>query len=331
MLRSYLNQLVQGLDLSEQTSYDMINSMLNDAASEQTASALMLLRAKGETPNELLGIVKALREHRHNITIPYPVIDIVGTGGDGSQSFNISTASALLTAACGVKVAKHGNRSVSSQCGSADVLEYMGITIEQAMDQHLIQLENYNFTFFYAPQFHPAFAKLKSMRKALAMPTLLNIIGPLLNPADAPFALIGVYDANLLNIVAQVLMGLGVQRAMVVYSQGMDELTSLYPAQVIEINHGKARHYELNPADFGFSSGSLEDLQGGNVEYNANIIYSIFSGANNPKRDTVVFNTAVALYIAKKVKTIKEGIFIAERCIDNGVAKNYVERLSGRA
>lgn len=320
MLRRIIEKLILKKDLAADEVGLAVNEILNDAPPEQVAAFLVLLHSKGETAEELQGLADALHEQMTPVATDYPVLDIVGTGGDNANTVNISTASSLLAAACGAKVVKHGNRSVSSKCGSADLLEAFGMVLDKKPEQILEDLRRHGFAFCFAPSFHPSMKRIKSVRKALGVRTSFNLIGPLLNPANAQHILLGVFSLEYLDLFADTLIRLGVKHAMVVHSCGLDELTLIGPAEVIEIRDGKKERKQLEPLDYGFSRTELKAIQGNEPEDNKRLIENALNGEPGPIADTIIFNTGVALYVADIVGSIEEGLVFAREKIQSGEA-----------
>jgi anthranilate phosphoribosyltransferase len=308
MLKSAIEKLITRQNLSQKESSLAMHDMLSEADPHQIAAFLALMRAKGETVEELHGITEAMRTLMVSVSIDYPVLDIVGTGGDGAHTLNISTASAILAASCGVKIAKHGNRSVSSQSGSADVLEALGVPIRQTSDQIKCCIDQLNIGFLFAPDFHPALKHIKDIRKGLNIRTLFNIIAPLLNPARAEHLMLGVFSEELLDIVASLLFRLGTQQSFVFHGKGLDELSCLGPAKVLEVSEQGIRSFVLDPLAFGLKRCSLQDLRGKDAHYNAEQILQTFSGQEGAFADTIILNAGVALYLYGLVPNIQAGI-----------------------
>lgn len=330
MLKGYLERLILGQDLTAEESEQAMDRIIDDAESLcQIAAFLVLLRAKHETPDEIFGIIKALQKHMQKIFFDFPVLDIVGTGGDRANTVNISTGAGILAASCGVKMVKHGNRSVSSQCGSADVLEELGIKINMEANNVIKSVIETGFGFCFAPNFHPAFKKINPIRKELVIPTCFNILGPLLNPAQAKYLMIGVFDENLLNLMAEVLIKLKVEHALVFHTNGTDELSCIGPAQVIEITGSEKQNYILDPQHFGFAKCKLQDLQGGSAQHNAKLLVEVFAGKENPLADTLIFNAAVALYVYGRADSIEKAIPIVKENIKNNNAMFMLNRIKG--
>jgi anthranilate phosphoribosyltransferase len=269
MLKNVIEKLLIREDLTQEESQLAIREVLNDGNAHQSAAFLMLLRAKKETVEELLGIIEELQSQMVQVSVSCPTLDIVGTGGDGAHTLNISTASAFLAAKCGVKIAKHGNRSVSSLCGSADVLEALGVNIHQTAEEVARSIEEKNFGFMFAPNFHPAFKSLKEVRRGLNMRTLFNMIGALLNPARAEHLMLGVFSEDILGIASSLVQKLKTRRSFVFHGCGLDELSCVGPSKVIEVTQEGMRAFVLDPADFGLKRCSVEDLRGKDAQYNA--------------------------------------------------------------
>jgi anthranilate phosphoribosyltransferase len=294
----------------------------------QIGGFLVALRIKGETSEEIAGAAVSMREH--SVAVPVkrqPVIDTCGTGGDHSGSFNISTASAIVAAAAGAAVAKHGNRAISSRCGSANVLAELGVNIEQTPEQVGASVDANGIGFLYAPSLHPAMKHVAGPRAELGQRTLFNILGPLMNPARAKRQVIGVYDQNLTRTFAEVLQRLGSEHVLVVGgTDGLDEISLCAPTKVAELKDGEIKEYILNPQDLGFSLATKEDLQGGDIARNAEIIREILGGAKGPKRDIVLLNAGAALYVAGLAKSLKEGVAQAAQAIDSGKAQETLAK-----
>jgi len=296
--------------------------MEGKATPAQIGSFITALRIKGETIEEITGCAKVMRAKADKIcpNVDY-YIDTCGTGGDGTNTFNISTATAFVAAAGGVYVAKHGNRSVSSKSGSADVLEALGVNIDLDPVQVKECIEKVGIGFIYAPVFHKSMKHAAGPRKELGIRTIFNILGPLTNPSNAKGQVLGVFNPNLTELMANVLLNLGIERAMVIHGMdGMDEITTTTSTKVSEVRNNEVITYELFPENYGIALASPEDLTGGNAEENAQIIRRIFNGEKGPKRDIVVLNSAAALYVGKVVSSIEEGIGLAEEVIDSGKA-----------
>jgi len=266
-----LEMLMDKEDLSEGLAQGALQVLLENGEQPQMAAFLTLLRAKGETASEIAGLARAMRAAAIPVHTPYDVVDIVGTGGDDIGSVNISTGSSVIAAAAGAKVAKHGNRSVSSLCGSADVLEALGVVVDLGPEEIAECLEETGIAFMFAPRFHPAMKAVVPVRKSLKVRTAFNFLGPMLNPADAKYALVGVYDTSVSRKMAEALMRLDMKKALVVHSHGLDELTPMGDADVVEVTPEGVKHYILNPRDLGIPACTVEDLKGGDAQFNAQV------------------------------------------------------------
>ncbi|MBS0604151.1 MAG: anthranilate phosphoribosyltransferase [Verrucomicrobia bacterium] len=311
MMKETIDKLLTQTDLSQEESAVAIQEALTEANPHQTAAFLALMRAKGETVEELHGAILAMRRLMVRVPVSCPVLDIVGTGGDGANTLNISTASAILAAACGVKVAKHGNRSVSSLSGSADVLEALGVAIHATPDQISRSIDEIGIGFLFAPDFHPALKHLKEIRKGLNIRTLFNIIAPLLNPTGTEHLMLGVFSEELLEIAASLLMRLKTRRSLVFHGCGLDELSCAGASQVIEVTQEGMRAFVLDPQHFGLKRCSIDDLRGQDAGYNAARIIEAFEGRSSSFADTIAFNVGVAAYIYGVAESVQEGIDVA--------------------
>ncbi len=332
MIKEAIQKIVRKGDLSYEEAYTVMNEIMDGKTTPtQNAAFLAALSTKStraETIDEISGCAAAMREHA--IPVPHPgmkVLEIVGTGGDGSNSFNISTTSAFVIAAAGVKVAKHGNRAASSKSGTADVQEALGVNIHQDPAKALSMLEKVGFCFLFAQQYHAAMKYVGGIRKELGFRTVFNILGPLTNPANPDYFLLGVYDGYLVEPVAKVLDKLGVKNALVVYgTDHLDEVSPSAPSLVCELKNGYYRTSTICPEDFGLVRGKKEDLIGGTAEENAAITKDILSGKiQGTKRNAVLLNAGLALYAAKAVPTMKDGIAKAAEMIDTGAAYKKME------
>jgi anthranilate phosphoribosyltransferase len=300
--------------------------MRGDATPIQIAGFIVALRMKGETVDEITGFARTARAMATPIEVDGDLLDTCGTGGDGLATFNISTLAAIVSAACGVKVAKHGNRAASSLCGSADVLEQLGVKIDLGPDGVARCINEAGIGFLFAPIFHPSFRFAGLPRKELGVRTVFNVLGPLCNPAGARYQALGVADANLAGKMADVLARLGVERAIVFHAgDGMDELSSSGPSLVIEID-GDRKEYQLDPADLGLRPADPQAVRGGGPEDNARIAREILEGATGPRRDVVLLNASAALRAAGRAKDWREGMGLAAEAIDSGRASEVLER-----
>lgn len=327
MIKEAIKKLRNKEDLSEQETRESFQEIMNGEATQaQIAGFLTGLAIKGETPLEITECARVMREACNTLSIDGDLLEIVGTGGDQVGTFNISTASAILSAAAGVRTAKHGNRSVSSKAGAADVLEALDVKIDIPKDNNEKILDAINLCFMFAPVYHQSMRFAAPVRQELGIPTIFNILGPLANPANANIQLLGVYSDDLLEPMAIALSNLGVEHGMVVHgSDGLDEITLTGPTHAILIDEGELTNIEINPEDYGFDTVELEELLGGDASDNALIIQDIFNGSEGPKTDVVLLNTGVALYISGKVDSINEGITLAKELIESGKAKEKLD------
>lgn len=328
MIQEAIHNLVEKKNLDfEMTKAVMDEIMSGDATQAQISSFLTALRMKGETIDEITACATVMRDKAVKLTPPFAVMDIVGTGGDEVGTFNISTTSAFVAAAGGIRVAKHGNRSVSSKSGAADVLERLGAELSLTADQAEGVLEQTGMCFLFAPAYHSSMKYAAPVRKEIGIRSIFNILGPLSNPAGASMQLLGVYSRELVHPLAQVLANLGVTRGMVVCgSDGLDEATLTGPTHMCEIRFGELSSYELTPEDVGLKNCDLEALIGGTPEENAVITRDILSGRQKgPKRDVTVYNAAISLYLGIDNCTIKDCVKIAQDLIDNGAALAKME------
>ena len=329
MIKEAISLLVQRKDLSSEMMSDVMEEiMTNQATDAQKASFLTALAMKGETIGEITAAAKVMRAHCERFLNDMDVLEIVGTGGDGSNSFNISTTSSMVIAAAGIPVAKHGNRAASSKSGAADVLEALGVNITIPPEKSAELLKKINICFLFAQNYHIAMKYVAPIRKELGIRTVFNILGPLSNPAGANMELMGVYDQSLVEPLAQVMANLGVVRGMVVYGQDkLDEISMCAATSVCEIKDGKFISYEITPEQFGYERCEKGALTGGTPEENAKITMEILSGADKgPKRQAVCLNAGAAIYIAGKADTIEAGIRKAEQIIDEGLALKKLEQ-----
>jgi anthranilate phosphoribosyltransferase len=284
-------------------------------------AALSTKSARAETTNEIAGCAAAMRDHALRVDAGMDVFEIVGTGGDNANSFNISTTSALVAAAGGMKVAKHGNRAASSLCGTADCLEALGVNIQQSPARCVEMLSKVGMCFFFAQKYHASMKYVGPIRKELGFRTVFNILGPLTNPASPRMQLLGVYDGYLVEPLARVLVSLGVRRGMVVYgTDKLDEISLSAPTQICEIRDGWYRSYQIAPEDFGFSRCTKDDLKGGTPAENAQITKDILKGAQGARRNAVLLNAGASLYIGGKADSMEGGVKLAARLIDSGKA-----------
>jgi anthranilate phosphoribosyltransferase len=328
MIQEAIYQVINKQNLNiEQTKAVMEEIMEGRATNAQIGSFLTAMRMKGETIDEITACAGVMRNKCLKISPKMDVLDIVGTGGDEANTFNISTVSSFVISAGGVPVAKHGGRSVSSKCGSADVLEALGINISINAERSAQILDKIGMCFMFAPTYHTSMKYAAPVRKEMSVRTIFNILGPLANPAGANMQLLGVYDENLVEPLAQVLSNLGVKRAMVVHGHdGLDEVTLCNTTTVCEVNNGNINSFFLSPEQLGLKKCLPEDLAGGTPKENAKIALDILSGVHGPKRDIVVLNSALCLYMAHNQVTLRECVKMAERLIDDGLAKAQLDK-----
>ncbi len=332
MIKEAIVKIVNKEDLAYREAYEVMNEIMNGETSPtQNAAFLAALStksARAETTDEIAGCAAAMRDHAMKVETEMDLFEIVGTGGDNAHSFNISTTAALVAAAGGIKVAKHGNRAASSQCGTADCLEALGVNIQQSPERCIELLKEVGMCFFFAQKYHSSMKYVGAIRKELGFRTVFNILGPLTNPGSPKMQLLGVYDEYLVEPLAQVLISLGVRRGMVVYGQDkLDEISLSAPTTVCEFQDGWFKAYVIAPEDFGLKRCVKSDLIGGTPEENARITRAILEGEKGHKRDAVLMNAGAALYIGGKAGTLKEGIGFAAELIDSGKAKETLRRL----
>ncbi len=329
MIREAISKIVRRENLTPgEASQSLLEIMEGKATDAQIAAFLMGMRMKGETAEEIAACARIMREKARTI---HPkskfLVDTCGTGGDSSDTFNISTAAAFVASGAGASVAKHGNRSVSSQCGSADVLSELGVFIELPPEKVEQCINEVGMGFLFAPLFHPAMKHASAARKEMGVRTLFNLLGPLANPAHARFQLLGVFSPEFAPLMAEALKNLGAEAAMVVHGSGLDEITVCGKTKVCELRNGAIEEYELDPGDFGLDISSRDGLRGGTPKENAAIIRGILGGAKGPKRDVTVLNAGAALAVAGIAKNIQEGIQKASASIDSGKAMKVLENL----
>ncbi|MBR1646132.1 MAG: anthranilate phosphoribosyltransferase [Selenomonadaceae bacterium] len=331
MIKDAIVKIVNKGDLTYDEAFAVMNEIMSgETSATQNAaflSALSTKNARAETTDEIAGCAAAMRSHATAVDTGMDVFEIVGTGGDNSQSFNISTTSAIIAAAGGMKVAKHGNRAASSKCGAADCLEALGVNIDQSPEKCIELLREVGICFFFAQKYHASMKYVGAIRRELGFRTVFNILGPLTNPGKPSMQILGVYDEYLINPLAQVLIGLGVKRGMVVYGQDkLDEISLSAPTSICEINDGWIKNFVIKPEDFGFSRCTREDLRGGDPAENAAITRSILRGDKGHKRNAVLLNAGAALYVGGKAETFKSGVELAAELIDSGKALDTLEK-----
>ena len=327
MLKILTKKMLSGEDLTQSEITQAMTIFVNkEATPEQIAFFLGVLSSKGESADEIAAFASFMRNHSHKIEISFnDAIDLCGTGGDGSNTFNISTAAVFVAAGAGAKVAKHGNRSVSSKSGSADVLEALGININLDAKN---TMDKTGIGFMFAPSHHPVMKNLKELRVAINMPTILNLLGPLTNPAEIKRQVIGVYDGKKAFNIAGALKILGAKEVMVLHSKdGLDEISISAPTTIYHLKNDEIKEFEINPLDYGISLASIDLIKGGDAKENAGIIMDIFNGAKSPARDVVVLNSAAALVVAGIAKDFAEGVKLANESIDEKKALKKLEAL----
>ncbi len=332
MIKEAIVKIVNKEDLSYDEAYSVMNEIMSgETTPTQNAAFLAALStksAKAETTDEIAGCAAAMRDHALKVDTGMDIFEIVGTGGDNAQSFNISTTSAIVAAAGGMKVAKHGNRAASSKCGTADCLEALGVNIQQSPERCIELLKEAGMCFFFAQKYHASMKYVGPIRKELGFRTVFNILGPLTNPGSPKMQLLGVYDEYLVEPLARVLVSLGVERGMVVYGQDkLDEISMSAPTTICEIKDGWYRTTVITPEDFGFERCTKDDLKGGSPAENAEITKAILKGEKGHKRNAVLLNAGASLYIGGKAESFKEGVKLAAEIIDSGKAYETLEKI----
>jgi len=332
MIKEAIVKIVNKEDLSYDEAYAVMNEIMGgETTPTQNAAFLAALStksARAETTDEIAGCAAAMRDHATRVDTGMDIFEIVGTGGDNAHSFNISTTSAIIAAAAGMKVAKHGNRAASSKCGTADCLEALGVNIQQSPARCIEMLNEAGMCFFFAQKYHSSMKYVGAIRRELGVRTVFNILGPLTNPGAPTMQLLGVYDEYLVNPLAQVLMSLGVKRGMVVYGQDkLDEISLSSATTICEIKDGWIKPGVITPEEFGFERCAKADLVGGTPEENAQITLAILKGEKGHKRNAVLMNAGAALYIGGKAESMKEGIALAAEIIDSGKALETLQKM----
>ncbi|MBO4415093.1 MAG: anthranilate phosphoribosyltransferase [Lachnospiraceae bacterium] len=332
MIKEAIVKIVNKGDLTYDEAYAVMNEIMSgETTPTQNAaflSALSTKSAKAETTDEIAGCAAAMRDHATKVDTGMDIFEIVGTGGDNAHSFNISTTSALVAAAAGVKVAKHGNRAASSLSGTADCLEALGVNINQSPKRCVEMLKEAGMCFFFAQKYHTSMKYVGAIRKELGFRTVFNILGPLTNPGSPKMQLLGVYDEYLVQPLAQVLVSLGIKRGMVVYGQDkLDEISASAPTTVCEISDGWYKTYVIKPEDFGIERCTKDDLKGGTPQENAKTTLAILNGEKGPKRNAVLLNAGASLYIAGKADSLKAGIELAGQILDSGKAVEVLNKM----
>ncbi len=328
IIKQAISNLLERQDLSYEMTRKVVDEIMGGRATNaQIAAFLTGLRMKGETTDEITACASSMCNLGLKLQYKGDLLDIVGTGGDKANTFNISTISSIVISAAGIAVAKHGNRKVSSQCGSADVLEALGIKIDIPMEKSVKILKEINICFLYAPIYHSSMAYAAPVRKELGVRTIFNILGPLTNPANANLRLLGVYDEDLVEPMAEVLSNLNIKRAMVVWGcDGLDEISLSTKTKVCELNNGQIKNYYIDPVELGFNYCKAEDILGGDPSTNADIAIRILKGEEGPRRDIVLLNSAVCLYMAYDNLSLHDCIRLAAETIDSGKAMEQINR-----
>lgn len=329
-MKQYLQMLINKESLSQEEMKDVAAALFReDISDSEMAGFLIALKAKGETPDEITGLVEVLRQHALPFVKQYPgVMDNCGTGGDGSQSFNISTTSAFVIAGAGIKVAKHGNRSVSSKTGSADVLENLGVNLELPASYSEELLQEIGITFLYAPHVHPHVKRIMKVRRELKIPTIFNLIGPLTNPVELEYQLLGLYERKYVTLFADVLRRLGRKRAVVINGAGfMDEASLQGENHVAVLENGQISNLIFTAEEAGLQSASNDEIKGGDARDNADILLNVLKGKQGAHRDAVLLNAGLGIYAGAKAATVKEGVEIAKESIDSGRAYATLQAL----
>ncbi|MBM7661253.1 anthranilate phosphoribosyltransferase [Bacillus mesophilus] len=335
MLRNLLHECIEGKTLSRAEAEEAMNEIMSgEATSSQIASLLSILRFRGETTDELTGFAQAMRKHMNTLKLDNKeeVIDTCGTGGDGVSSFNISTASAIIASSLGIKVAKHGNRAVSSKSGSADVLEQLGISIQSTPEEANQALKETNMTFLFAPNYHAAMKHAVAPRKEIGFRTVFNLLGPLSNPAQSKRQVIGVYDTKLALKMAETLKTLGSTHVLFVTGRdGLDEISITTDTDVVELKDGQITSYTIHPSDFQLPVGNLDDIRADSVEESAKLILNVFNNlANESARNTLILNAGAAIYVSGKAASLKEGVDLAREAIDTKKVIHHLQELSSK-
>ncbi len=327
IMKEYLQKLIQRQSLTADEAKAAISRIFTDATDAQIAAFLTALKMKGETPGEIAGFVKGMKKAANiiNPKVKGTLVDTCGTGGDSAGTINVSTGAAIVVAACGVPVAKHGNYSITSKSGSADVLKELGLKIDLPPSEVEKTIESVGIGFMLAPVFHPSMKRVAQIRRDLGFRTVFNILGPLTNPANAKAQVIGVFDGTLCEPVANVLNILGTKRALVVHGSGMDEITNTGETQIVELNHGGITKYTVTPEKLGIKRASASDIAGGTPEENARDIVEVLKGKKGAKRDIIAINAGAALLASGKAETLASGITMASEAIDSGAALNKLK------
>ncbi len=320
MIKGILQKLALKQDLTEEEAEEAFDELINDPEPVDIATFLTLLKSKGEKWPEIVGIVRALRKKMIKIELDLPLLDIVGTGGDGAATVNISTGSAILAASCGVFIAKHGNRSISSLCGSADLIECLGIDLVKDPELIKKQIVDLGIAFLFAPHFNPVMKMFHPIRQRVGFRTVMNILGPLLNPAEAEYLMVGVWDESLIEVIAKALLTLNIKKGIVFSGNTLDELSTVGKTKALYIEEGSIRPFIFDPEQLGFKLSPLESLRGGSPEENKKLLLETLDGKEGPIADTLVLNAGAALWLYGKVGTLQEGIDLARTVLAEKMA-----------
>lgn len=326
---SYLQKIVDGRDLTLEEAEALMGEIFSSATDAQIGALLIALRMKGESVSEIAGFARKMRDSAVCIRpkVKGTLVDTCGTGGDSSNTINVSTAAAIVSAACGVSVAKHGNYAVSSKCGSANVLSELGVNISPKPEAVAAMIESLGIGFMLATAFHPAMKRVGPIRRELGLRTVFNILGPLTNPAGAKAQVMGVYDPRICDKLANVLKVLGTERAMIVHGMGMDEISNTGETLVSELYEGTVKSYKINPLDLGYPLARPQDIAGGAPEENARKLVAVMKGEKSPARDIIAMNSGAAVYVSGMAASLKEGARMAEESIDSGKALGLLRRM----
>lgn len=326
---SYLQKIIEGRDLTSSEAEALMGEIFGSATDAQIGAILAALRMKGEAVSEIAGFARKMRGEAVSIRprIRGVLVDTCGTGGDASNTINVSTAAAIVSAACGVPVAKHGNYAISSRCGSANVLSELGVNINPSPDAVSAMIERLGIGFMLAPAFHPAMKRVAALRRDLGMRTVFNILGPLTNPAGARAQVMGVYDPALAPKLAAVFGELGAERALVVHGEGMDEITNTGETRVSELQDESVKDYIITPKDLGYRTAKPEQIAGGSPQENAGRLVAVMKGERSPARDIIAMNAGAAVYISGEARSLKDGARTAEEAIGSGAALELLHRM----
>lgn len=322
-MKVLLDKIINGSDLNVEESFNIMNDLMSGKLDDIQISALLIaLRCKGESVSEILGFAKSMRQKMMKMPLQKDALDICGTGGDSLGTFNISTATCFVISGAGVPVAKHGNRSMTSKSGSADVLQSLGVNINKTVEESRNDIDKFGLGFMFAPQYHPAMKYAVNARSTLGIRTIFNLLGPLCNPAKVKYQAMGIFNSDFLEKQIKVLFELGLKSAMVFHGEdGLDEITTTTNTKVFQfINRGEINCYEINPNELEMPLSNLSDLKGGSPQENAQIILRILKNEKGPKRDIVILNAAAGIFISGKSKSLKEGISLARKSLDSGSA-----------